>query len=484
MREQFIDREALELLERAEHWKELIEGIAEPVVSAQKVREKLVRHESKLGNIKEESVVIRGAFRGNAKECDPDFRVMKENDVTGQESSEGKLKDFLEYFMDKYTFLHSLLSKRQGFHPKPLDKLPGMQKYAEVDIIGMVVRRWVSKNGNMTIELDAPEGRCIAIVSKEDKECNREAEKILLDDVIGIKGKKFSEEVIIAKSFIWPDMMQRQPRTAERDLSVALISDVHVGSKLFMEKEFTKFISWLNGDIEGEKEAERAGKIKYLVIAGDNVDGIGVYPEQFDELEIKDVYGQYDKFSSLIKQVPEHIEVFICPGQHDAVRRADPQPAIPKEFVKELYGCSNIHFVGSPSWVEMEGMKCLIYHGASLHDMFATIKYLDYGEPQKAMAELLRKRDLSTGFGVKQPYVPEKRDFMVIREEPDFYFAGDIHHSGYMQYRGCYCLNAGCWQLRTEYQEREGHKPTPGIMLDVNLKTRKLTENNFAAVNY
>ena len=41
-----------------------------------------------------------------------------------------------------------------------------------------------------------------------------------------------------------------------------------------------------------------------------------------------------------------------CPGQHDAVRRADPQPAVGKEYTKDLLGYKNIHFIGSPSWFE------------------------------------------------------------------------------------------------------------------------------------
>ena len=52
----------------------------------------------------------------------------------------------------------------------------------------------------------------------------------------------------------------------------------------------------------------------------------------------------------------------------------------------------------------------------------------------------------------------------------------------YAQYRGCMVANAGCWQKRTDYQVKEGLMPTPGICLDINLKTRKLTENNFCTV--
>ncbi|MBI4210765.1 MAG: metallophosphoesterase [Candidatus Diapherotrites archaeon] len=479
-REQLIDRESLELLSAEEHWKQVLEQISSPMVTAKEVKQCLVKHNSKLGEMMMETVVKRGSFTATAKETAGRFRVMKELEAGGKGASEGKLKDFKEYFMDKYTFLSSLLSHRTGFAPKTFDRLKDLPKYAEADIIGMVMKKWVSKNGNTTIEVDSPDGRCIVIVSKEDLETNRDADRILLDDVIGVKGKKFSDEVIIAKRFLWPDIMQRTPKNADTDLSAALISDIHVGSKLFMEKEFSRFIAWLNGSVASESEKRHMGKIKYLFIAGDNVDGVGIYPEQFDELEIKDVYAQYDRLSELILQIPEYIEIFIAPGQHDAVRRADPQPAIQHEFVKGISSAGNVHFIGSPGWVEAEGLKFMVYHGASMHDMIAATKHLKYTEPEKAMIELLRRRDLSTGFGLTQPYVPERHDYMVIREEPDFYFGGDMHIKGYAQYRGCLVANAGCWQSRTDFQVKQGLQPTPGICIDINLKTRKLTENNFA----
>lgn len=478
-RNQFIDKESIELLEKEEHWKTIVKQIIEPLISAKLVSEKLLKHDSKLGNVKEEVVIKKTVFKALAKETDANFRVMEEYEVTNKSYSEGKIKDFLNYFNDKYEFLQGLLTHRVGFSPKSLDKIKGLQKYAEIDIIGMVVKKWISKNDNITIELDSPEGRCIAIVSKDDLQSSRDAGKVLIDDVIGIKGKKYADEVIIVKSFLWPDLVQKTPKHAEQDVSVCLISDMHIGSKLFMEKEFAKFLSWINGNATSGKELERIGKIKYLIIAGDNVDGIGVYPDQYDELAIRDIYGQYNKFAELIKQIPDYIEIFVCPGQHDAVRRADPQPAIEKEYLGEIFEQDNFHSLGSPSWIDIEGFKSMIYHGASHHDMYSAMSHLDAKQPEKAMEELLRRRDLSTGFGQNQPYVPEQNDYMLIREEPDFYFAGDMHHKGYSQYRGCMNVNAGCWQLQTEFQTKMGHVPTPGIAIEINLKTRKLTENNF-----
>ena len=475
----FIDKKSITALEQEEDWKSIIGQVSEPMISFEIINNILLKKDSKLGNVKEEIIIKKKSFNASAKEMEANFRIMDELDVTNNSCSEGTLKNFLNYFNDKYSFLNSLIAKRIGFNPKTFDKLKGLSKYEEVDLIGMVNKKWVSKKGNITLELDSPEGRCIAIVSKDDAELTRESNKVLIDDVIGLKVKKFVEEVVIIQSFLWPDLMLKTPKKIEKDVSIMLLSDLHTGSKLFMEKDFGKFLSWINGNTTSEKEAERLGKIKYIIVAGDNVDGIGIYPDQINELAIKDIYKQYDKFTELIKQIPEYIEVFICPGQHDAVRRADPQPAIPKEYVKELSELNNFHFIGSPGWVDIEGFKSLVYHGASHHDMYAAMHSLDPKKPEQAMIELLRRRDISTGFGLKQPYVPEKKDFMIIREEPDFYFAGDMHHKGYAQYRGCTCMNSGCWQLRTDFQIKEGHTPTPGITLDINLKTKKITENIF-----
>jgi len=474
-----IVTEAVEILSNEEHWEKILEKDDSNFITAEKIKELLIKHESKVSMSAQEVVVIKSGIKRLAEEHSANFKILGDREATHQSSSEGKVKDFLAYFKDKYDFLSSLLKNRAGFFPKPIDKIKGLQRNEEVDIIGMVVKKWVSKNGNLTIELDSPEGRCIAIVSKDDDLQNREAKKILLDDVIGIKGKKFSDEILIVKSFVWPDIKHKPIKMADIDLSIGVISDVHVGSKLFMQKEFSKFVSWISGDIVSEKEAERAGKIKYLVIAGDNVDGVGIYPDQYDELEIKDIYEQYKRFAEIIQSIPEHIEIFICPGQHDATRRADPQPPIYKEYAQDLSKLGNVHLIGSPSWIEIEGLKCVVYHGGSFHDMYASMGNLNNAEPEKAMVEILRRRDFSTGFGLNQPYVPTQKDLMVIREEPDFYFGGDMHHKGYTNYRGCTCVNAGCWQGRTDFQIKEGHIPTPGIAIDINLKTRKITENNF-----
>jgi hypothetical protein len=168
-----------------------------------------------------------------------------------------------------------------------------------------------------------------------------------------------------------------------------------------------------------------------------------------------------------------------CPGQHDATRRAEPQPAIPKEFVPRLYAQRNFHFISSPSWVETEGLKNLVYHGPSIHDLISSVSFLDMNKPQEAMIELLKKRDLMPKYGGRNPYVPERKDYMVIKEVPDLVWIGDMHHNGYATYRGTTVINGGCWESQTEFEKKIGHNPTPGRFPMINLKTRQISEIYF-----
>ena len=221
-----------------------------------------------------------------------------------------------------------------------------------------------------------------------------------------------------------------------------------------------------------------AENVKYLVITGDNVDGIGIYPNQYDELAVKSISKQYEIFTELILQIPKYIEIFIIPGQHDAVRWADPQPQIPEEMAPELYKQKNIHFLSSPGWVNIEGLKIMLYHGPALHDLFSQVSYLNASRPAKGMASLVKRRDLMCGYGLSRPYVPENIDYMVMREEPDLVFMGEHHRFDTETYRGVTVVNNSTFQAQTAYQAELGHIPTPGIVSVINLKTRKLEQVN------
>lgn len=475
----FIEKEALKALANRQDWKSIIKELIQEnntFIKQREIEAKLLK--TKLGVIEKKRMeTSKSPIEG--EEAEFNYRILSDFDITNQSYSHGTIEDFLKFFQDKFTCLEKMLKSRHTLSPKPIKQLKTVKDKDEVDLIGIVNRKWQTKKGHTGLKIEDLEASCIAILMSSERSLEEARNRVMLDDVIGIRGVKLSNELVLVKEVFWPDLPQKKMKKINKDVKIASISDMHVGSKLFLEKPFRKFIEWINGRLGSKKERKEVQKIKYLIVTGDNVDGIGIYPTQFNELNIKNVYEQYNEFSNLILEIPERIQVFIIPGQHDAVRWADPQPAIPKKVIPRLYEAENVHLLGSPSRVEIEGFKILLYHGSGVHTLFSKISGLNYKEPQKAVIELLKKRDLMPAYGLEHPYVPEERDYMVIREEPDIVMIGDLHHSGYAQYRGTRIINNSTWQDRTDYQVKLGHVPTPGIVPVIDLKSGKIKEKQF-----
>lgn len=479
-----LSKDSITLLENVEDFKEIIDYLSEKelmFVEPKDFEEKLNR--TKMTSVKKEVEIKHTRFNAFAKDRIPNFRVMKEYDVTGQSLSEGKVDDFLKLFRSKFELISGMLKKRHNLSPVTIANLKGIRKGENVDIIAMVNKKWRTKNNHIAFEVEDMENKCIVLIMEKEKELMEKGEHVLEDNVVGIKGAKVGDEFIIIKEIYWPDLPVRTPKFLNEEIYSAGTGDFHFGSNYFLEDAVNKWIRFINGENLTEKQLDRIGRLQYLFINGDNIAGVGVYPGQIDDLSIKDIYKQYEAFEDIMLQIPEYIQVFICPGQHDAVRRAEPQPGISKEFVPRLYDLKNFHFISSPSWVETEGLKNLIYHGPSIHDLIQSVSFLDMDHPQDGMVELLKKRDLMPKYGGKNPYVPEGRDYMVVKEEPDFVWIGDMHHNGYTTYRGTTIINGGCWEAQTDFEKKIGHNPTPGIFPMVNLKTRQITETYFLRDN-
>ncbi len=475
-----LSNESIDLLIQNENWKKILDELASEgvfFIEPNLLEKKLAR--TKISQVVTEVEVRKASFTAQAKDRAADFRVMKEYDVTGQSSSEGKIDDFLRLFRSKYEILSGMLKARHNLAAVPIKNLAGKPDKEQIDVIGIVNKKWITKKGHTAFEIEDMENKCIALVMEKDKATMEKAERIIEDNVVGIKGTKWGKDFIIIKDVFWPDLPIRSSRTINEEVLIGGITDMHVGSKLFYEEQFTRLLDYLNGKGLTAKQQERVGKIQYIMCTGDNVAGVGVYPGQFDDLIIKDVYEQYQKFEDLMLQIPEYIHVFICPGQHDAVRRAEPQPGIDKEFVPRLSKLNNFHFISSPSWVETEGIKNLIYHGPSVHDLISSVSFLEMTRPTEAMIELLKKRDLMPKYGGKNPYVPEGRDYMVIKEEPDIVWFGDLHCKGYSTYRGTTVINSSCWEGQTDFEKKIGHTPTPCFFPTISLKTRQIVQTSF-----
>jgi DNA polymerase II small subunit len=414
-----------------------------------------------------------------AAEYSSDVKIFHTRDVTGKSRTTGEVDDFVSYFRSRYEKLAKLLHgpSRHAYMDLGDAKRHQGQYVKAICLVSKIDK---TKKGNLLLEVEDLTGKFKVLIMAPggDKRREKAAEKgqmIVLDDVIAVIGK-VAEAFLIAEDIEWPDMpITKERKLSENDVATIYLSDIHFGSKYFLDKWFERMVEWLNG--RGEQK-ELAGKVKYIVVAGDIVDGIGIYPNQEKELLIKDAVKQYSMFDDFVNRLPDHMEVIVAPGNHDAVRRGEPMPAIGKDLIT-----SDVISVGNPSAVSIEGIKHLIYHGTSMDSLIATLpsrpgNEISYKHPERVMLEYLKRRHLSTIYG-GNPIVPEKVDYMVIEEEPDVLHCGHVHKNGYMLYRGTVLINSGTFQDRTEFQVKQGHIPTPALVPIYEMKTGKLRTLDF-----
>ena len=72
-----------------------------------------------------------------------------------------------------------------------------------------------------------------------------------------------------------------------------------------------------------------------------------------------------------------------------------------------------------------------------------------------------------------------KKDPHVIEKIPDIMVSGHIHKARIGKYKNTISISGSCWQSTTAFQEKVGHKPDPGMIPILNLKTRKANMLSF-----
>ena len=393
-----------------------------------------------------------------------------DNDVTGDSTGTGTYDDFVSVFRDRYERLSGSLRSRVNH--RPTSSVSGMPGGSDAALVGMVSDLRSTANGHRLVELEDTSGTFPCLVTK-DKDLVDRVDELLLDEVIAVEGRLADDSgILFVDSLHFPDVPRTyEPSTADRHVSAALVSDVHVGSEEFLEDAWHRFADWLHTD--------EARDVEYLLIAGDMVEGVGVYPNQEEELDIVDVYDQYDRFSQLLKEVPGDIEIVMIPGNHDAVRLAEPQPAF-DENLREIMSAHDARVTGNPSYVTLEGVTVLMYHGVSLDEVIAEIPAASYEEPQEAMSYLLKKRHVAPQYGGSHIRIaPEMRDYLVMEEVPDVFHAGHVHTLGYGRYHNVTTINSGCWQAQTSFQESVNLDPDPGFAPIVDLDTLEVRIRKF-----
>lgn len=394
------------------------------------------------------------------------------SDISEQSTCIGEYEEFVQYFRNRYSRLSEMIRARISARPiESINRKNRNMEYCEISIIGMVSEIKTTSKGHKLIELEDPTGIFPVLVLKKDNKLFELSNHIVLDEVIGVTGSLTNKNnLLIANNIIWPDLPNpRREKKRKNKGKAILISDLHIGSNTFLEDEWLRFIDWLNLKIGEEKQKALAKQVKYLVVAGDLVDGIGVYPNQEKELLIKNIHKQYEKASEYFSEIPKKIRVIIAPGNHDAVRQSEPQPKLGYEITSMF--SNNISFVGNPALIEIQGVHILIYHGKSMDDLIPSVPGMSYQNPSKVMIEILRRRHLSPIYGGRNSIAPELSDHFIIDPIPDILHCGHVHTVGIAKYKGVLVINSGAWQDQTEYQKHNNINPVPARASLVDLNT-------------
>ncbi|MFP4001251.1 MAG: DNA-directed DNA polymerase II small subunit [Candidatus Natronoplasma sp.] len=406
----------------------------------------------------------------NSIELTECLEVMK--DVSGNSTCTGKINDFTNYFVSKFEILKSIIMKRRdGKKAKPISRIT--KRRGEASTICMVRDIHSTSNGNKVLTLEDQTGEIRGFISSESEAFSK---GILEDEVILAKGEMWENNGNFEDTFAIEEIKRPGvPKLNDRKKpnfsgKIAFLGDIHVGSEKFMKERWRDFVSWINS-------AKDAKNIRYLLIPGDLIDGIGIFPNQEEELNIIDINEQYRKTARMLKEIRKDIKIITIPGNHDIVRNAEPQPCLPKE-IQDMFP-DNVFFYGNPSSIDLEGLKILMYHGNSINDLSDMLPQVTQEEPTTALKEMLKRRHLVPVYGKKTSIAPEKEDYLAIEEVPDVFVTGHIHRNGVDEYHGTILINASTWQEQTEYQKMRDIQPEPAKVTVLDPKTNKVSIREF-----
>ncbi len=215
------------------------------------------------------------------------------------------------------------------------------------------------------------------------------------------------------------------------------------------------------------------------MVAGDLVDGIGVYPRQERDLAIADVVEQYAELGRRLAELPGRLTVVVVPGNHDAVCPAEPQPSLPVSLTRALP--PNVVPLGNPSTFALDGVVVSAYHGRSFDDLIPAIPGASYSRPTEMMKRMLQMRHLAPIYGDRTPLAPATRDGLILEATPDILVTGHSHTYGVDRYRGVLLLNVSTWQGETDYQRMRNIVPVPARAALVDLSSLGTTTLDFSA---
>ena len=410
-----------------------------------------------------------------------DFKIIS---TPKPSTSSASADSFRQYFESRFELISRMFTRRRDI--QNIVKTSSIKTSSSKDtqsLIAIVTSKQLTKTGHVILDLEDEEGIIKGLIPQSNIDLVHKGEFILEDSILCFSGN-FFKDLFTIKDIQWPDIpYSHKPNRAYEEALALFLSDIHIGSKNFAEKLFQRAINFLNGDLKSEKYNQVGMKVKYLFVAGDVVDGVGVYPGQVEDLVLEDIHLQYKRSAEYFEGIRDDIEIVIIPGNHDGARAAEPQTPIQKEFAPDLHNLDNVHLLGSPAYLKAHNVEVLMTHGNSIMDINSAIPAIPHETSMPAMVEMLKNRHLVPIYGKRTPIAPDPVDQLVITKIPDILQTGHTHIAGDETYKGVTLINSGTFQFQTSYQKSMNINPTTGITYVINLENLQRTLVDFTKIN-
>ena len=169
-------------------------------------------------------------------EVDADLRVL--SDPTGHTTTAEGVDGYGALFASRYEKLKSIIAARpESKKVKSVESVRrsgGAKDDEDAYVAGLINDREV-RDSRAEILLEDPSG--VLSIPVYNEELQKEAGSLMRDQMAMVRLGR-GKRGVFAKEIILPDTPAHVPNRSETGAWAALISDLHVGSKYFMEEEF------------------------------------------------------------------------------------------------------------------------------------------------------------------------------------------------------------------------------------------------------
>ena len=248
------------------------------------------------------------SFLGIGQDVSLEANLVVLFDPTDKVTTAEGLSGYDALFASRFAKMKQIISARP--EAKKLRTIGNVAKMSgsdnDVFVCGLVAKKSTGPD-SVKIVLEDTTGSLEAWVFEEG--IRTEAEMLLLDQFVMIRIGRAKNNRFVVKELVLPGIPGHTINHSETESFAVFISDLHVGSDFFMEEAFLEFVSWLSSTDQVAK------RVRFVVIGGDLVDGVGIYPNQDRGLVYQTVEEQLRRAEALLSQIPQKHQGCHIPGK-------------------------------------------------------------------------------------------------------------------------------------------------------------------------